>query len=382
MKTQLLNVLTAITLFIIPNVNFGQTAPTLGTTSSFALFTAGGAFSTNSEAGTIVTGDVGNHTGANSAFPPGTLNGTAHWLDGVATTAATDVVTAYTDLNQGGTAISATLDGQALNPGVFFTGTGAAATLSGTLTLDGGGNSNAIFIIRIDGALTIATSSNISLIGSASLCNVYWQVNGQFDLGAGSVFRGTLINDGAINLLEGSSLFGRGLTTAGAINLYNNVVTIGSSPAAAGTITGTSTVCQGQTGVAYSVSAITNATSYIWTLPTGATITAGANTNSITVSFSASAASGNITVQGSSSCGTGTVSANFAVTVNSLPSAAGTITGTSTVCQGQTGVAYSVSAITNATSYIWTLPTSPPVPQYALLPITNAALSTSHRTPM
>ena len=157
-KTKLFNALIAVILFLMPNVNFGQTAPTLGTTSGFALFTAGGAFSTNSEAGTVVTGDVGNHTGANSAFPPGTLNGTAHWLDGLSTTAATDVLTAYSDLNQGGSVISVTLDGQTLTPGVYFTGTGASATLSGTLTLDGGLNPNAIFIIRVDGALAIAAS--------------------------------------------------------------------------------------------------------------------------------------------------------------------------------------------------------------------------------
>lgn len=313
-KTQLLNGLIMVVLFLMPNVNFGQVAATLGTTSNFALFTAAGAFSTNSEAGTVVTGDVGNFTGANSAFPPGTLNGTAHWLDGVAITAAADVANAYTSLNQGGSVISATLDGQILNPGVYFIG--SAAALSGSLTLDGGGNSNAIFIIRVDGALSIAASSSINLINSANLCNVYWQVNGAFNLGAGSVFRGTLIASGAINLLEGSSLFGRGLSTAGAINLYNNIVNISSSLAAAGTITGAATVCQGQTGVVYSVPAITNATSYIWTLPAGATITAGANTNSITVSFSASFCIGDITVQGSGSCGTGAVSGNFSVIVN------------------------------------------------------------------
>jgi len=44
----------------------------------------------------------------------------------------------------------------------------------------------------------------------------------------------------------------------------------------------------------------------------------------------------------------------FGVTVTPLPSSAGTITGTATVCESQTGVSYSVPAITNATSYVWT----------------------------
>ena len=156
--------------------------------------------------------------------------------------------------------------------------------------------------------------------------------------------------------VQGSSSCGTGAVSA------NFAVTVNPSPAAAGTIIGTATVCQGQTGVIYSVPAITNATSYIWTLPAGATITAGATTNSIAVSFSNVATSGNITVQGNSSCGTGAVSANFSVTVNSLPAAPGTIdcllsmSGAAEVCLGQTGVVFTLSAITNATSYIWVLP--------------------------
>jgi hypothetical protein len=315
MKSILLLFITVVTLISFPKVNFGQTAPNLGTTSGFALFTASGLFSTNAEAGTFVTGDVGNNAGTNSAFPPGTLIGNTHWLDGVAGTAAADVATAYADLNQGGAVIGVGLAGQVLTTGVYQTG--AASTLNGNITLNGGGDPNALFIIRIGGALSTSINATVTLTNSASMCNVYWQVNGQFDLGAGSVFRGTVIVDGDINLLEGSSLFGRGLSTAGAINLYNNVVRF--LPEAAATITGTATVCQGQTGVIYSVPAIADATGYIWTLPAGATISAGVNTNTITVDYNASAASGNITVQGSSSCGNGIVSADYAVTVNLLP---------------------------------------------------------------
>jgi hypothetical protein len=86
-----------------------------------------------------------------------------------------------------------------------------------------------------------------------------------------------------------------------------------------GTIIGQATVCQGETGVAYSVPIIPGATGYIWVLPTGATIATGNNTNSITVDFSYSATSGNITVQGTGSCGNGPVSSGFAVTVNESP---------------------------------------------------------------
>jgi len=87
-------------------------------------------------------------------------------------------------------------------------------------------------------------------------------------------------------------------------------------PAAAGTITGSATVCQGQNSVTYNVPAIANATSYIWTLPTGAT--GSSSTNSITVNYGLSAVSGNITVKGHNSCGDGTASSK-AIVVNSKP---------------------------------------------------------------
>lgn len=129
------------------------------------------------------------------------------------------------------------------------------------------------------------------------------------------------------------------------------------NPAAAGTITGTPAVCLGQTGVVYSVPAITKASGYTWTLPTGASITSGANTNSITVSYSLTAVSGNITVTGTNPCGNGTTSANYAVAVNSPVAAAGAITGTIEVCKPTTGVVYSIAAVANATSYSWSVPT-------------------------
>ena len=133
-------------------------------------------------------------------------------------------------------------------------------------------------------------------------------------------------------------------------------VTVNGLPGAAGSITGTSAVCLGSMGVAYSVSPVTNAIDYVWTLPAGATIATGAGTNSITVDFSFSAVAGDITVYGNSLCGNGASSPPFHVTITQLPLAAGPITGTDTVCAGEMGVAYSVTPVPNATGYSWNLP--------------------------
>ena len=79
-------------------------------------------------------------------------------------------------------------------------------------------------------------------------------------------------------------------------------------PGAAEPVIGTLVVQQGQAGVNYTVNPVANATGYNWTLPPGATITAGANTNSIIVTFCATARSGNLCVSGSNQCGTGQAS--------------------------------------------------------------------------
>jgi hypothetical protein len=133
-------------------------------------------------------------------------------------------------------------------------------------------------------------------------------------------------------------------------------VTILSAPGAAGPITGTSVVCAGAQGVAYSVAPITNATSYYWNLPPGATFASGNGSNSITVDFGANATSGNITVSGNNICGNGAMSPPFPVTVNALPAAAGSITGPTNVCQGSAGIVYSVPVIQYATGYTWSIP--------------------------
>jgi hypothetical protein len=134
-------------------------------------------------------------------------------------------------------------------------------------------------------------------------------------------------------------------------------ITVNPLPGPAGSITGTSNVCGGANGVAYSVATITGATAYAWTLPTGATIASGANTNAITVNFAWNATSGPIIVAGNNTCGDGPSSPPFNVTVTPLPSPAGTITGPASVCLGATGEVYTVPPITGATAYAWTVPT-------------------------
>jgi large repetitive protein len=132
------------------------------------------------------------------------------------------------------------------------------------------------------------------------------------------------------------------------------VNTAGAGPA--GQVIGQTTVCQLASGLTYTVAPITNATSYVWTVPSGVNITAGNGTNTITVTFGPTAVSGNFCVYGTNSCASGSTSC-LAVTVNPIPGQAGAITGPVSICSGSTGNVYSIAAVANATGYLWTVPT-------------------------
>ena len=134
-------------------------------------------------------------------------------------------------------------------------------------------------------------------------------------------------------------------------------VSVTNMPGQAGTITGTADVCAGTNGITYSVTPVLNASAYIWTLPSDAIISSGMGTNAITVDYGTNATSGTIQVNGNNVCGNGTSSPPLAVSVEPLPDLAGTITGPSSLCQGAASIEYVVDPISNATGYLWSVPT-------------------------
>lgn len=122
------------------------------------------------------------------------------------------------------------------------------------------------------------------------------------------------------------------------------------APAMPGSISGNASPCINSAGNIYTINQVAGATSYTWTAPSGATIVVGQGTPGVSVNFDT--VSGNIAVSANNSCGAGPQQ-TLAVTLSTSPDAAGTISGTASVCPDQTGVSYSVSPITGATSYVW-----------------------------
>jgi hypothetical protein len=225
MKKPVYFILTVAILFLSANKIFSQTAPNLNSAATFVLFTGNGEFTSNSPS-TIVIGNVGNEVGVASAFPPGLLSGDKHFGDVIATQAGTDISAAYADLaaRTCGTVHGVGFGGgEVLTPGVYCAG--AASTWNGNITLDAGGNSSALFIIKIDGAFSSVAGSQIILLNNAAACNVFWQINGAVDL-INTVFKGTMIVNGAINLSNGTIVDGRALATTGALIFGPVIVSI------------------------------------------------------------------------------------------------------------------------------------------------------------
>jgi len=353
------------------------------TTSAGGTITAGGATNTV----TVTWGTTGaqtvsvNYTNSSNctaaaatsyavtvnALPAPTITGTASICQGAAgvvyTTQAgmtgyTWLVSAGGTITAGGTATSNTVTvswtaAGAQTVSVNYTsanGCMAAAATSYTVTV----NPTPVPAIGSNNAPCVGSTGNMYYTQSG-MTGYVWAispggtiVSGQSTSAVNVTWTGVGAQWVSVNYTNSSNCSG---TTPSVYNLFVNPL-----PNAAGAVTGTATLCAGTSGVAYACGEILNANSYTWVLPAGATIATGAGTKSITVNFGTTAVSGNITVSGTNSCGNGTASPAFAVTVNPLPGAAGTITGPASVCVSKTGVAYSVPSIAFTNSYIWTVP--------------------------
>lgn len=211
----------AAPFLLMPMLALAQ-APTLGSAADFALFSTAGAV-TNSGI-SQVTGNVGSNNGSSTGF--GNVNGGMHDMDGVSALCAADVLIAYNQLN--GTIPTGNLapllgNGVTLTAGVYAVS--GAATLGGTLTLDGLNNPNAVFIFQIQGSLSAGAGTRVMLTNGALACNVFWKVEGLVSVASGSVMRGTIIaNNAAIELNTGDTLEGRALSTAGAVTIDGALV--------------------------------------------------------------------------------------------------------------------------------------------------------------
>jgi hypothetical protein len=162
-------------LMVIPVSASHAQGPSLGTAASFTVL----AGSTITNTGTsVINGNIGVSPGsAIVGFPPGIVNGAIYAADGVSIQAQLDDTTAYNSI--AGMPISTNLSGQNLGGETLIAGVygfNTSAQLTGTLTLNGQGNPNAVFIFNIGSSLTTANASSIVLINGAQARNIFFRV--------------------------------------------------------------------------------------------------------------------------------------------------------------------------------------------------------------
>ncbi len=208
-----------------------QSVPPLGAAQSFAVL-GGTAITATGPA--VISGNVGVSPGsAVTGFPPAVVqNGQIYTgvgsLAGPAKTSARD---AYNNLKGQACPSSNNLTGKilgqtpgflSLSPGVYCFDT--SAQLNATLTLNDGGDANAIFIFQIGTTLTTASSSQVQMSGGGRGNNVYWQVGTSATIGTSTIFRGHIIADTSITLTTSASTTGRVFALDGAATIDSTAV--------------------------------------------------------------------------------------------------------------------------------------------------------------
>jgi ice-binding like protein len=207
--------LAAIVFLIWPATALAATDPLLNTAGNFAVLSGAGMTNTGPS---WITGAIGASVAGITGFPPGTA-GPQHIGDSAYTVAETDLVGTYTRAAAEPTTTdysNVNLGGLTLGPGVYNQST--APTLTGTLTLSGGG----VYIFKIGSTLITASGSRVSLINGAQPCDIFWTVGSSATLNTSTTFVGNIMAVASIQMLTGATLNGRALAQTAAVTLDTN----------------------------------------------------------------------------------------------------------------------------------------------------------------
>jgi len=188
-----------------------QFVPTYGSSLPFAAvagaaLTLGATISFQGTAGSVQSGDA---------------SASNQYRDGFAVKLALDALGSPTAMAPG-------LSGQTITPGVYFSG--AALTMNTDLNLDAQGDTGAVFVILTPGAMTVAASAKMHLLGGAQAANVFWSIGGAILAGADSALLGhfytdTVIGVGARTQVSGQ-LFAKAALSLGADSSVTNDLAI------------------------------------------------------------------------------------------------------------------------------------------------------------
>lgn len=238
---------------------------TYGTFGGSAGMTNTGIISViNGDIGTIATGTsavTGFHDTAGDIYTEtpaniGAVNGTIYTCTnsttgptstgvnatycGLAGQARLDAQTAYLALvnEPAGADPGGNLAGITLAPGVWTSSSGSILIQGGDLTLDAGGNANAVWVFQMASTLTVggpgaAAPQSIILAGGAQAKNVFWQVGtaATINAGGGGTMVGTIISqDGVTFSTVGNvaltTVNGRAISLGASVTMVDTVINV------------------------------------------------------------------------------------------------------------------------------------------------------------
>jgi type VI secretion system secreted protein VgrG len=218
----------------MPPIGLAATPPDLGTAGDYAIV----ANTTITNTGvSVIDGNLAL-VGPSVTGLAGVVTGRSDIGNAAAARAEADVLTAHHDATGAGPATDMSgvdLGGKTLSPGIYQFGSSAA--LHGTLTLDGGGASNATFIFQIGSTLTTGTGARVRLINGADGCAVFWAVGSSATIGTATSLQGNLMALVSITMTTGATIGvgggrngGRAFAQNGAVTLDTNVIIAPTGP--------------------------------------------------------------------------------------------------------------------------------------------------------
>jgi hypothetical protein len=219
-------VIAALTLTLAGGASASSsTTPLLGTAANFSVL-AGSAVTNTGP--TVLASELGVSPGtAISGFPPGIAHGATHSADAAASGAQNDLTIAYDDAaaDKSTTTVPdvGNIGGETLVAGVYASA--SSMLVNGTLTLNGAGNPDAVFVFKAGSTIVTGSASKVVLENGAQACNVYWQVGSSATLGTDSTFVGTVMALTSITATTDATVDGRLLARNGAVTLDSDTIT-------------------------------------------------------------------------------------------------------------------------------------------------------------
>ncbi|MGZ8304055.1 MAG: ice-binding family protein [Telluria sp.] len=213
-------------------------SPILG--SDLASFTVLGSSTVTNVPISTIGGNVGVWssgganaiTGFNSSpgvavSDPQVTGGSVHAGTALAQSAQGELTTARNNLSSLGAGIvlaNPDLTGLFLAPGVYTVAAGTT-NLSGVLTLDGGGNANAVWVFQMESTLITSPNSVVNMINTGSGAGLFWNVGSSATIDTNTTFLGNILALASISMnTTATDNCGRALADTGAVTLDQNTL--------------------------------------------------------------------------------------------------------------------------------------------------------------